>query len=85
MKKLICLIIFIVCFISYAEAYSNEEICEVIYIIEGEEKANSKLTKKDVKYIRDSNKTGLQLAKELNLAHSTIYRIRNNKTWRHVK
>lgn len=51
----------------------------------GEKIGNSKLTSKDIKYIKRSTKNGLQLSKELNVSHSTIYRVKNNQTWRHIK
>lgn len=51
----------------------------------GESISNSKLKEKDINYIRNSKKNSVQLSKELNLAHSTIYRIRKRKTWRHIK
>jgi hypothetical protein len=44
----------------------------------------SKITEDDVRFIRSSNLSGRQLAKQLGLAPSTISQIRSGQVWRHV-
>ena len=43
--------------------------------------ANHKLSKEQVEYIRSSNKTQRQLAKELGVGNPTIWKVRNYKTY----
>lgn len=51
----------------------------------GEKIGISKLTKHHVRYILNSQKSGNSISKELNVSASTINRIRQGKTWRHIK
>lgn len=51
----------------------------------GEKHQNSKLHDSDIIYIRTSDKTPSELAKELNVDRSTIRDIIKRKTWRHIK
>ena len=51
----------------------------------GEEHHNAKLTENDIRYIRSSDKSSYQIARELNVDSSTVRDIRRGKTWRHVK
>jgi hypothetical protein len=50
----------------------------------GEAHYKTNLTENDVKYIRSSNKKGVELAKEFNVSVSSISVIRKFKSWRHV-
>ena len=51
--------------------------------LRGENNAESKLSSRDVEYIKKSVQTGYALAKELGVCKKTIYNIRNGKTWKH--
>lgn len=51
----------------------------------GEESGMSKLTNKDVKFIRESNLNGYRLSKILNVTPSTVYNVLKNISWKHVK
>jgi len=53
-------------------------------ICRGEQVSNSKLTTKDIVDIRRSLLSTRQLGKRLNVNHTTIWKIRTNKTWKHV-
>ncbi len=50
----------------------------------GEENPNAKLTADDVRGIRSSSATGLELAKTYGVSRSLISMIRNRKIWQHV-
>lgn len=43
-----------------------------------------KLTEDDVRFIRDSDKTGVELAAELFVTPTTIGRIRRHESWSHI-
>lgn len=45
---------------------------------------NAKLTENDVRYIRNSTKSGYQLAKDFNVTEQHIGHIKNYKTWKHI-
>lgn len=47
-------------------------------------KLRSKLTEKQVKFIRRSKKSGVLLAKKFKVDPNSIYRIRLNQTWKHI-
>lgn len=52
----------------------------------GERQGSSKLTEKEVRFIRTSPLSCCQLAKDLHLrSSSTISAVRSRKTWKHVK
>jgi hypothetical protein len=44
----------------------------------------TKLTENDVRYIRNSNKSGYQLAKDFNVTEQHIGHIKNYRTWKHI-
>ena len=44
----------------------------------------AKLTEDDVRYIKSCGKSGSELAREFGVHNSTIYNIRNGKSWRHL-
>jgi len=45
----------------------------------------AKLTDDNIRHIRASNKTGVELAKQYNVRPSTISKIRCYKRWKHIK
>ena len=51
----------------------------------GEKQSNSKLTSSDVIAIKNSNKPDRKLAKEYGVARSLINRVKNGKSWSHIK
>lgn len=51
----------------------------------GERGSMSKLTEKQVRYIRLSEKRNRDIARELNISESCISQIRNHKAWTHIK
>ena len=50
--------------------------------LSGENAWNSKLTKKDIEEIRNSNLTGVELSNKYNVSRSLISGIKNNKRWK---
>jgi hypothetical protein len=50
----------------------------------GEKNSQSKVTEKDVLYIRKSKDKGSILAKKFNISHSTICDIRKGRSWTHI-
>ena len=50
----------------------------------GETNVNAKLTKEKVLYLRNTDKTVVELSKEWGLSITTLYRAKNKTTWRHV-
>ena len=54
------------------------------YHLKGEKSFASKLKNKDIRYIRESSKKGVKLAKKFNVSSACISRIRNNKDWKHI-
>lgn len=50
----------------------------------GERQGLSKLTDEDVRMIRESTVGSTTLARQLGVSKSTILRVRNGKTWRHI-
>ena len=50
----------------------------------GEEHCKSKLSEEEVLLIKESNKSQTQLAKEYNVAQTTIRKIKLNLSWKHV-
>lgn len=52
--------------------------------VHGETHGASKLTEENVSEIRNSSKTGKELAQELNVSETTISDIRKMKTWKHI-
>jgi hypothetical protein len=50
----------------------------------GEANPTSKLKNKDVLVIKNSNLTGVELAKIYNVSGQTISYIKNNKRWKHI-
>jgi hypothetical protein len=50
----------------------------------GEKNSQSKLTEKDVLYIRNSKEKGSILAKKFNISHPTICDIRKGRSWTHI-
>jgi len=50
----------------------------------GEKNSQSKLTEKDVLYIRNSNERGYILAKKFNISNPTICDIRKRRSWIHI-
>jgi len=58
------------------------------YVLKGEEIGNSKLTEKDVLYIRKNFKpritTRIYLAKKFNVSEATIKDILQKRTWKHL-
>jgi hypothetical protein len=53
--------------------------------LKGESHANSKLTDADVRYIRESKETVMDIAKKLNVSRAIIYDVKARKTWRHIQ
>jgi len=51
-------------------------------VLPGENHPNAKLTKLNVKEIRESDMIGIELAKKFNVSKATISMIKNNKLWR---
>ena len=51
----------------------------------GESCGLSKLTESDIKYIRESDLTQKELAKEFGVTQANISEIKRGRTWRHVK
>jgi len=54
------------------------------YILRGSENGNSLLTEGDVRTIRSSSKTGVELSELFGVTVSTICCARRGKTWKHV-
>lgn len=50
----------------------------------GEKNSQSKLTEKDVLYIRNSNERGCILAKKFNISQPTICDIKKKRSWIHI-
>lgn len=50
----------------------------------GVDAACVKLTEKQVMHIYYSKESGLKLAAQYGVAHSTIYKIKNKETWKHI-
>jgi hypothetical protein len=50
----------------------------------GEKNSQSKLTEKDVLYIRNSKEKGSVLAIKFNISHPTICDIRKFRSWKHI-
>jgi hypothetical protein len=50
----------------------------------GEANGHSKLTEDDVRAIRASTESNCALARRLGVADTSISRIRNHKTWKHL-
>jgi len=64
------------------EAKKQEKIMQIHYDCEdGCGYVMRKLTKDEVRYIRSSDKTQRQLADELGISNSTVWKVRNNKTY----
>ncbi len=51
----------------------------------GEKHPKAKLTETDIRYIRNCSETDSWLAKLYNVHQTTIWYIRANKTWTHIK
>lgn len=54
-------------------------------IIKGENHINSKLTEKDVLFIRNSNSKGVELANKFNVTPQLISKIKKKRTWKHLQ
>jgi len=52
--------------------------------IKGENHKLSKFSNSDIKFIRESNLTAVELAKRFNVNRSCIFKIKSRLTWRHV-
>ncbi len=50
--------------------------------VSGENHYKAKLSTEDVRLIRQSSKTGVELAKIFGVTHQTIYLIKQNKIWK---
>ena len=50
----------------------------------GEQSPNSRLNKDKVRYIRTSDKSNPELAKELGVSRRTVLGVRKGETWKHV-
>jgi hypothetical protein len=51
----------------------------------GEDHGNAKVTEEIVREIRSSKESGVVMAKRFGISTATLYDIRNNHIWRHVK
>ena len=51
----------------------------------GEDSSSAKLTEDAVRFIRQSNETGVALAKRFGVAPAVISSVRHCRTWKHVK
>jgi hypothetical protein len=50
----------------------------------GDKHGRAKLTKEDVRAIRDSDETGRDLSERYGMSRAQISRIKNHKNWKHV-
>jgi len=74
---------------TYKENFKHGIDTQLIIRARGEKIGCAKLTEKDVKEIRykfNNNKNIIQaeLARQYNVGHATIWRVVNNKNWKHI-
>lgn len=53
-------------------------------IANGESQGSSKLKSDNIKYILNTSVSAIELAKQFNVHFSTIYRIRQRQSWKHI-
>lgn len=51
----------------------------------GELNSHSKISSLDVLFIRSSTDSNTVLSKKFNIHRNTVYKIRSNKSWKHIK